>query len=173
VVTEYIDVLKPLKAATKRLKGRGNSGRFSAITKIILVFEYILNYYEQRVKVYEAVNYNAYDEAPKDHLAINLRAARAKVSKYYAKLDYTLVYYAATVLYLYYKLYCDSAWSNRPDWLKANNRNFRALWAQYNTLLRVVGRLKVLSNDIDDVIDSFISLGALTDNCTEDDEFDK
>jgi hypothetical protein len=73
------------------------------------VFEYILNYYEQRVKVYEAVNYNAYDEAPKDHLAINLRAACAKASKYYAKLDYTLVYYTATVLYLYYKPYCDSA----------------------------------------------------------------
>jgi hypothetical protein len=68
-------VLKPLKAATKRLKGRGNSGRFSAITKIILVFKYILNYYEQRIKVYKAVDYNAYDKAPKDYLAINLRAA--------------------------------------------------------------------------------------------------
>jgi hypothetical protein len=49
VVTEYIDVLKPLKAATKRLKGRGNSGRFSTIAEIILVFKYILSYYEQRV----------------------------------------------------------------------------------------------------------------------------
>jgi hypothetical protein len=68
-------VLKPLKAATKRLKGRRNSGRFSAIAKIILVFKYILNYYKQRIKVYEAVNYNAYNKAPKDYLAINLRAA--------------------------------------------------------------------------------------------------
>jgi hypothetical protein len=49
VVTEYMDVLKPLKAATKRLKGRGKSGKFGAIAEIIPVFEYILNYYEQRI----------------------------------------------------------------------------------------------------------------------------
>jgi hypothetical protein len=66
-------VLKPLKAAIKRLKGHRNSRRFSTITKIILVFKYILNYYEQRVKVYEVVNYNTYNKAPKDYLAINLR----------------------------------------------------------------------------------------------------
>jgi hypothetical protein len=173
VVTEYVDVLKLLKAATKRLEGRGNSGRFGAIAEIIPVFEYILNYYERRVKVYEAVNYNAHDEAPEDHLAINLRAAWAKASEYYAKLDLTPVYYAATVLHPYYKLYCNSAWSNRPDWLKANNRNFCALWAQYNISPRVVGRSKVLSNNMDDAINSFMSPGASANNCTEDDEFDR
>ena len=75
VITKYIDALKPLKAATKRLKGRGKSGKFGSIAKIILVFKYILNYYEQRVELYNAVNYNSYNEAPKDYLAINLRAA--------------------------------------------------------------------------------------------------
>jgi hypothetical protein len=68
-------VLKPLKSATKRLEGRGKSGRFSAIAKIILVFEYILLYYEQRIKAYELVNYNAHNKAPKDYFVINLRAA--------------------------------------------------------------------------------------------------
>jgi hypothetical protein len=67
-------VLKLLKAATKRLKGRRNSERFGAIAKIILVFKYILNYYKQRIRVYKAVNYNAYNKAPKDYLVINLRA---------------------------------------------------------------------------------------------------
>jgi hypothetical protein len=89
VVTEYIEVLRPLKLATKRLKGRGKGvkgahndvdsspkcGRYSAIAKIILVFKYILTYYEQRVKAYKAVNYNAHEEAPEDYLVINLRAA--------------------------------------------------------------------------------------------------
>ena len=75
MITEYIDVLKPLKLATKRLEGRSDSGRFGAIAKIILVFKHLLSYYEKRVKAYEAVNYNAHDEAPKDYLAINLRAA--------------------------------------------------------------------------------------------------
>ena len=102
VVTEYMDALKPLKAATKRLEGRGNSGRFGCIAEVILVFEYILNYYESRVLAYEAVEYNAHDEAPEDHLAINMRAAWAKASEYYSKLDLSPAYYAATILYLYY-----------------------------------------------------------------------
>jgi hypothetical protein len=109
VVTEYMEVLKPLKAATQRLEGRGKSGGFGAIAKIIPVFEYILSYYEQRVKAYEAVDYNAYDEAPEDHLAINLRAAWAKANDYYAKLDLSPAYYAATILYPYYKTYCETS----------------------------------------------------------------
>jgi hypothetical protein len=35
-----MDALKPLKAAIKRLKGRGNSGRFGCIAEVILVFKY-------------------------------------------------------------------------------------------------------------------------------------
>jgi len=56
------------------LKG-GKSGSFRAITKIILIFEYLLTYYEQHVNAYEAVNYNEHNESPEDHIAINLRAA--------------------------------------------------------------------------------------------------
>ncbi|KAI1518474.1 hypothetical protein KJE20_04013 [Pyrenophora tritici-repentis] len=70
-----MDILKPLKTATKRLKGRGKSGSFRAIAEIIPIFEYLLTYYEQRVNAYEAVNYNEHDKSPKDYIAINLRAA--------------------------------------------------------------------------------------------------
>jgi hypothetical protein len=52
VVTEYMDALKLPKAGTKRLEGRGKSGNFGSIAEIIPVFEYILNYYEQRVEAY-------------------------------------------------------------------------------------------------------------------------
>ncbi|KAI2476708.1 hypothetical protein Ptr902_11692 [Pyrenophora tritici-repentis] len=75
VITEYMDVLKPLKTATERLEGRGKSGGFGSIAEVILVFEYLLSYYEQRVNSYAAVDYNAHPEAPEDHLATNLRAA--------------------------------------------------------------------------------------------------
>jgi hypothetical protein len=171
MVTDYMDVPKQLKAATKRLEECRNSRHFGAIAEIIVVFEYILNYYEQCIKVYEAVDYNAHNKAPKNHLAINLRVEWAKANKYYAKLDLSLVYYAATVLHLYYKPYCNSAWSNRPDWLETNNRNFCALWTQYNTSLRVVRRPKVLSNNMDDAINSFINPSALANNSTGDNEF--
>jgi hypothetical protein len=86
-VTEYIEVLRPLKLATKRLEGRGKGvkgaddyvnsrpkcGRYGAIAEIVPVFDYILTYYEQRVQTYEAVDYNSHEEASEYHLAINIR----------------------------------------------------------------------------------------------------
>jgi hypothetical protein len=141
VVTKYIEVLRPLKLATKRLKGRGKGvkganndvdsphrcGRYGAIAKVIPVFKYILTYYEQRVKAYENVDYNAHEEAPEDYLAINLRAAWAKASQYYSKLDQSPAYYAATMLHPYYKNYCETVWASRPDWITSNNVAFQAL----------------------------------------------
>ncbi|KAI2479352.1 hypothetical protein Ptr902_09563 [Pyrenophora tritici-repentis] len=165
--------LKPLKAAIKRLKGRGKSGGFGAIAEIILVFEYLLGYYEQRVKAYEAVDYNAHNEAPKDHLAINLRAAWAKANDYYTKLDLSPTYYAAIILHPYYKTYCETSWSDKPDWLNANNRCFRALWAKYNTSQRVLRRPKLFSNDIDDAIDSLIDPTAIANDDAAEDKYDK
>ena len=95
--------------ATKRLEGRGKGGRYGAIAEIIPVFEYLLSYYEERVKTYDAVNFNAHKEAPEDHLAINIRAAWAKINEYYAKLDLSPAYYVAIILHLRYKTYCDIA----------------------------------------------------------------
>jgi len=163
VVTEYIDVLKPLKSATKRLEGRGKDadgrvggGRYGAIAEVIPVFEFILTYYEQRIKAYEAVDYNAHDEAPEDHLVINLRAAWAKANDYYNKLDLSPVYYAATLLHPRYKTYCEVAWADKPEWLEANNRAFRGLWAEYNTSPRVLRQPKVISSEIDDAIEALL-----------------
>lgn len=101
VIIEYIEVLRPLKLATKRLEGRSGGGNFGAIAEIILVFEYILNYYKDRANPFETVNYNAHAEAPEDHFAANLRAAWHKADAYYNKLDLSPAYYAATILHLY------------------------------------------------------------------------
>ena len=71
-------MLEPLKEATKRLEARGKAGRFGAIYEVIPVFEAVLAVYEQLLKNYDSVNYNA-NGAPEDHLPINLRAAWAKL----------------------------------------------------------------------------------------------
>lgn len=42
VITEYIEILQPLKAATKRFEGRGKCGRFGAIYEVLPIFEYLL-----------------------------------------------------------------------------------------------------------------------------------
>ncbi|KAG9387108.1 Dimer-Tnp-hAT domain containing protein, partial [Pyrenophora tritici-repentis] len=78
VIAEYIDVLRPLKQATKRLEGRGKSGAFGAIAEVIPVFEYLLGVYEDRLQSYEDVIHDEHTESPEDHLAINLRAALVK-----------------------------------------------------------------------------------------------
>jgi hypothetical protein len=130
VVKDYIEVLQPLKSATKRLEGRGKSGRFGAIYEVLPVFEYLLGEFEQRYKPYELVNYEA-TGAPEDHLAINLKAAWGKLNDYYNRLDESAVYYAATTLHPYYKSYCDRAWRDKPSWLKKSREAFQQLWSTY------------------------------------------
>ena len=129
VVTDYIAVFRPLKAATKRLEGRGASSAYRAVAKVILVFKYILKEYKDQVTPYAAVDYNAYNKAPKDYIAINLKAAQAKLNDYYNKLNDSPAYYAATILHPRYKKFCDVVQANKPAQLYSNNRAFNGLWA--------------------------------------------
>jgi hypothetical protein len=115
VITEYIDLLRPLKYASERLEGRGKSGKFRAIYEVIPVFEFLLHKLETRCNQYEHVDYNAYAKAPKYHLAINLRAAWRKANEYYSKLDDSPACYAAVCLYLYYKNYCNNSWADKAS----------------------------------------------------------
>ncbi|KAF7451186.1 hypothetical protein A1F99_029630 [Pyrenophora tritici-repentis] len=170
VIAEYIDVLRPLKQATKRLEGRGKSGAFGAIAEVILVFEYLLGVYEDRLQSYEDVIYDEHTESPEDHLAINLRAALVKAREYYNKLDLSPAYYAAIILHPRYKSYLDAAWADKPDWLESSNRKFQHLWAEYKSLPKPRLRPKVRHNDIDDAINSFIEPAGLTEN--EEDEYE-
>ncbi|KAG9376615.1 Pyruvate dehydrogenase E1 component protein [Pyrenophora tritici-repentis] len=112
VVTDYIEVLRPLKECTKRFEGRGEYS-FGAIAEVIPTFEFLLTQLEARLLYYDCVVHDAHDEAPEDHLPINLRAALLKANEYYAKLDDSPAYYAATILHPRYKHYCDQAHCGR------------------------------------------------------------
>jgi hypothetical protein len=173
VITEYMDVLKLLKTATEHLEGCGKCGGFGSISEVIPVFEYLLLYYKQRVNSYAAVDYNAHPEAPKAHLATNLHAAWAKADGYYSKLDDLPADYAATILYPYYMHYRDKVWSDKPDWIAANNSSCCTLWAQYNTLPGAVRPLKVISNDMDEAIDAVINPSSSGDASAAEDEYTK
>ena len=173
VVTKYMDVLRPLKECTNRLEGRGEQGGFRAVAEIILVFEYLLSVYEDRLQNYDDVIHDEHDEAPEDHLAINLRAAIIKALEYYNKFDLSPAYYAAIILHPRYKTYCDLAWAEKPEWLELNNSNFQALWAQYKSLLRPRTRTKVVSNNIEDAIESLIDPSGAANSSGEEDEFEQ
>ncbi|KAF7445775.1 hypothetical protein A1F99_090660 [Pyrenophora tritici-repentis] len=126
-ITEYQNCLKPLKIATKRLEGRGKVGSFGAIYEVLPVFEYILRNLEELAQPWIDVNFNAHNEAPEDHLHINLRAAWNKADAYYNKLDDSPVYYAATCLHPLYKYYCENSWSEKLEWIEAANKGFQRL----------------------------------------------
>jgi hypothetical protein len=173
VITEYIHVLAPLKPATKRLGGHGKSGALSSIAEIIPVFEVLLSRLEEQLQTYESFNHDEYNEAPEDHLAINLRAAIIKARAYYTKLDDSPAYYAATILHPRYNHVCDGAWAHKPEWLTANNRNVEALWAQYNTSPKPqLRRPLTLSSDLDDAIDSLCNPTQVATN-EDDDEYQR
>jgi hypothetical protein len=55
----------------------------------------------------------------------------------------------------------------------ANNRRLRALWAEYNTSPRVVQRLKLLLNDMDDAINRLIDPTTTANDDAAEDEYDK
>jgi hypothetical protein len=103
VITEYVNCLQPLKNAPERLEGRGKTGRFGALYEILLLFEYLPGALDISAKPFEHVNFNAYAEAPEDHLVINLKAAWRKADEYYTKLKDSPAYYAAVCLHLYYE----------------------------------------------------------------------
>jgi hypothetical protein len=171
VITEYMDILKPLKTATKRLEGHGKGGSFGAIAEIIPIFECLLTYYEQRVNAYEVVNHNADNEAPEDHIATNLRAAWQKADDYYSKLDGLPAYYTAIILHPMYKYYCNKAWAKKPDWLEASNASFQALWAQYNTSPRAERPSAVIPSNIDNAIDSILNPSTASSLTADENEF--
>ncbi|KAI1663485.1 hypothetical protein L13192_12440 [Pyrenophora tritici-repentis] len=145
VITEYIEVLKPLKDATKRLEGRGKCGRFGAIYEVIPVFEFLMGRFEQRLRQYERVDFEQ-REAPEDHISINFRAAWEKLNDYYSKLDDSPAYFAACALHPYYRRYCEKAWRDKPEWLVACMADFRALWVEYITSTPLTKPLKERNN---------------------------
>jgi hypothetical protein len=79
------------------------------------VFKYLLRVYKNCLQSYDDVIHDKHDELPKDYLAINLRAALLKAYNYYNKLDLSLAYYAATILYPCYKHYLDAVWADKPN----------------------------------------------------------
>ncbi|KAJ4390310.1 hypothetical protein N0V91_011421, partial [Didymella pomorum] len=99
VITEYVEVLRPLKTATELLEGRGSkqlrlNGRFGAIYEVIPAFEQLIAAFEDQLIMWEKVDFEQLG-APEDHMAINLRAAVAKLKLYYSKLSDSPAYYAA------------------------------------------------------------------------------
>jgi hypothetical protein len=134
IINEYIALLTPFEDATLSLEGRGKSGTHGAIWEVLVTFEQLLGTLEELKDRLSKVDYEDPD-APEDHIKTNCNAAWAKLSEYYAKLDDSPAYYAATRLHPYYKNILDKLWfvgdddddRTKENWLPDNNRAFSQL----------------------------------------------
>ena len=81
VIVEYIGFLKPLENATRRLQGKGKSGRWGEIWEVIPTFDSILQVYEDEKNRLEEVDYDA-DWAPEVHFKTNINLGWSKLHKY-------------------------------------------------------------------------------------------
>ena len=172
VIAEYITLLKPLKLATKRLEGRGKSGRYGAIDEVIPVFEYLLNTYENIASTYESVDYEA-QGASEYHLAINVCAGIYKLADYFSKLDESPYYFIATILHPYYKTYCKNAWRDKDDWLDMGYAGFQRIWRKYKPQQQPLRRPKATNSSIDESIDDVVNAESSSGGHGDLDEYEK
>jgi hypothetical protein len=160
IVTQYLTVLKPLKAATKRLQGH-IGGKFGAIWLVLPIYEDLLGHFEEMTQQYP-INRPATEpdihlkgpskfsqslpdvasqiELPPEEVpaelqfSINIDLAWQKLNEYYEKLDNTSVYVAAVVLHPRFKWkWLDNQWKKRPDWLRAAKTAFNSLKLEYGS----------------------------------------
>ncbi|KAK1912938.1 hypothetical protein P3342_004874 [Pyrenophora teres f. teres] len=135
-------------------RGKHHGSSFGAIHEVLPVFEYLLDQLEKLAEPYADVVFDAHEEAPEDHLHINLRNAWVKAEEYYRKLDDSPVYYAATCLHPYYKYYCENSWEHKDGWLRTANARFQELWRSYKKAPPSPPPQPARTGAIDDVIEA-------------------
>ena len=108
VINNYIEILSPIRDATKMLEARGRSGLHGAIWEVIPTLDWLLKLFEEKKDRVVNATLDDYpdQDAIEDHYAINLNRGWLKLQKYFEKLDDTPVYYAAVLLHPRYKLFC-------------------------------------------------------------------
>ena len=137
-ITEYVELLKPFKEATTWMEGRGKAGNCGAIWEVLPTFDYLVERLDGMILRLEQVDFTD-EDAPEDHLLINLRLAYLKVAQYYKRFEETPAYYVAACLHPSHKSYFNQQWKvpidwaedephPRTGWLEVNNRGFQQLW---------------------------------------------
>lgn len=160
IVTQYIEILKPLKRATLQLQGH-IGGKTGSIWQVLPVFERLLTHLESHattnpvtgslkppamaaqpplgftdrpaIDVTSALNELEEDQlSAEDHFSINIDLAWKKLNQYYSYLDNSPVYTAAVVLHPVFKWrWFDYIWKERADWRAQARVQFTELLNQY------------------------------------------
>ena len=135
MVTRYMDILKPLLLATKRLEGNPANRRIGLIWEVLPVYEALLSAIEARVTEYEQMPIDSqrpdipgyFEEF--NHLRMNLQLGWQKLTEYYKKLDRTPIYVAAFVLHPAYRWRkLKELWKDNDDDIQKAEAQVQELW---------------------------------------------
>jgi len=73
-----------------------------------------------------------------DYAKININLRWKKLLAYFKKLNETLAYYTAVLLYPHLKRFCYNAWRDKPQWLINGDAIFKRLWKSYKKQLIIL-----------------------------------
>ena len=118
-----MEILSPFKEAISLVEGRGKASKHSAIQEVIPTFNQLLRVFKEKKDYITKAIIEDYpnQEVIEDYFIINLNAAQVKLNDYYLKLNNTPVYYAAVLLYPYFKRFCQNAQKDRPNQIISGN----------------------------------------------------
>ena len=121
-----MEILSPLKEATSLVEGRGKASKHGVIQEVIPTFNWLLKVFKEKKNYVSKAIIEDYpnQEAIKNYFIININVAQVKLNDYYLKLNNTLVYYAAVLLYSYFKRFYQNAQKDRPNQIISGDATF-------------------------------------------------
>jgi hypothetical protein len=136
IVMRYMEVLKPIMLASKKLEGSPKEGKNGCLWEVLPIFESLLNFFERKADEFEQYQDQLDDEfGAFNHLRISCQLGWQKIEEYYKKLDNTPIVYAAFVLhprFRFEKLH--KLWAGKEDWIEKVEAQIQTLWAWYKKL---------------------------------------
>ena len=121
-----MEILSPFKEAISLVEGRGKASKHGAIQEVIPMFNQLLKVFKKKKNYISKAIIEDYlnQEAIEDYFIININAAQVKLNNYYLKLNNTPVYYAAVLLYSYFKRFYQNAQKDRPNQIISGDATF-------------------------------------------------
>jgi len=120
VITQYLELLKPFKIATKRLEGRIRNGKGGSLWEVLPTFEVLLKHLESA-----KVQYANYPD--ESHFKNNINLAWTKLSEYYQITDRTPAYITALILVPWHKWkWAELHWA--PNWIEPAQAAVKNIW---------------------------------------------
>jgi len=127
ILAQYAKLLEPCWEATMDLQGRPGDGKTCGLFNVMPDLECIVEHLTEA--------YNSYKDAPAAttegqwHFRNQIKLALDKAEEYYAKLDDSPAYLAATVLHPSYTWrFIEQRWARKKSWVSSGKKSVKSLY---------------------------------------------